>query len=121
MSAASMTRLKKYWGDEAPEWLIVLATECDRTSQSKVGKVIGYSTTTINRALGKRYTDDPASVEKAVRGAFMNVTVQCPVLDEIPANRCVENQRKPYASTNPLRVRLYQACRQCPNNTTEGN
>ncbi len=55
-------------------------------------------------------------MQKAVEGALMGMTVTCPVLQEIPANRCLEIQNQPFAATNPVRVRLYHACRSgCPN------
>jgi len=119
--SASIKRANQFWVDTPPDWITALAMACDKTSQKKVGDMIGYSNSAINQVLGKRYTADLTTFEKAVRGALMNVTVQCPVLDAIPANRCIEHQRKPYANTNQMRVQLFKACRNCQHNTTEGN
>ena len=119
--SASTQRANQFWNNNPPDWVVELARACDKSSQKKVGAVIGYSSSGINQVLGNRYPSDLTTFEKAVRGALMNVTVQCPVLDSIPANRCVEIQRRPYANTNQMRVQLFKACRQCQHNTTEGN
>jgi hypothetical protein len=81
-------------------WRERLAAECARTSQSKVAAAIGYSPTVVNQVLGGSYPGDL----KAVEGAFMRATVACPVLGEIPGNRCLEEQHRPFASTNTQRA-----------------
>lgn len=45
----------------------------------------------------------------------MHATVACPVAGELRMHHCLQNQRMPFAATNPQRVRLYRACRAgCP-------
>jgi len=102
------------------EWKTILRSESERTSQARVGLRIGYSATVVSRVLAGDYKGDTGSVEAAVRGALMGETVECPVIGEIPRNRCIEHQRKEFGATNPMRVQLYRACRNgCPNSRLE--
>jgi hypothetical protein len=50
---------------------------------------------------------------------LMGAVVECPVIGEIPRQRCIEHQRRAhrFAATNPMRVQLSKACRVCPNRT----
>ncbi len=98
------------------EWRERLAEECKRLSQAKVARRIGYSPAVINQVLRGSYKGDLRAVQKAVEGALMGATVQCPILGELPANRCLEIQAQPFAATSPTRVMLHHACRNgCPN------
>ena len=41
MSAQTMPAIEsvqRYWGNDAPEWVVALAQECDQSSRKKVGK-----------------------------------------------------------------------------------
>ena len=92
-----------------------MRAECARSSQTTVARLIGYSPTVVNRVLKGNYEGDAQAVQKAVEGALMGATVNCPVLREIAANRCLEIQGQPFAATNPTRVALFKACRSgCP-------
>lgn len=97
--------------DQEPRWLQVLREQCKGKSQKRVAEEIGYSPAVVNQVLGNKYKGDINKVEKAVRGAYLGDTVRCPVLGELPVNRCMEYQRQPFAATNPTRVQLYRACR----------
>lgn len=99
--------------DQEPEWLKVLRDVCTKSSQAAVAARIGYSATVVNQVLKGKYTGDLQAVEQAVRGALLSYTVACPVLGALPAHLCLEHQRRPFAATNPLRVKLYRACRTC--------
>lgn len=114
MSAVS--RLRKGWGATAPYWVVVMAEQCDNTSQKRVAEMMDYSAATVSLVLNGTYTGDLAAIEQAVNGALLMATVACPVLGEIQAHRCLSYQRQKFAATNPTRVRLYKACRAgCPN------
>lgn len=99
--------------DKEQDWLTVLAEACRDSSQAAVAARIGYSATVVNQVLKGKYTGDLRAVEQAVRGALLSYTIECPVLGALPAHLCLEHQRRPFAATNPLRVRLYRACRTC--------
>ncbi|MCK5606028.1 hypothetical protein KAR91_29285 [Candidatus Pacearchaeota archaeon] len=111
----------KSWGDDLPEWVRVLATECDLTNQSKVGKKLNYSGSMISQVLRKKYKGNLAAIESAVRGQLLQATVDCPVLDAILSSTCLENQRKPFSAASPQRVQLYHACNGgCPHKVNAG-
>lgn len=117
----STATMRAHWGDEAPDWVVRLAEECDRDSQSAVARRIGYSPAVVSHVLKARYPGDLAAVEKAVRGAFMAGTVDCPVLGPIAGNDCLQNQRRPFSAANAQRLRLFKACRSdCPHSRLKG-
>lgn len=114
VTGKALQTAREAWGDDLPYWVEVLAMECDRMgSQSAVAREISYSPAAVNQTLKASYKGDLKSVEKAVRGAFLHDTVACPVLGDIEGHICLEHQRKPFANTNPIRVRMFKACRQC--------
>ena len=112
----NLERAGRAWGRPLPEWVQALAEACDEGTQAGAARTIGYSPATVNQVLAGTYKGNLEAVEGAVRGAYLEMTVACPVLREIPRNRCLAIQRQPLASTSPLRVRLWRACRSgCPN------
>lgn len=116
MSGQNMNRAARAWGANPPDWIVVLATECDRKSQAEVGRELQRSGATVNQVLSRTYQGRLDRFEILVRGRYMKATVQCPVLGEISTNDCAANQKqaRAFRATNPLRVRLYTACRTCP-------
>lgn len=104
------------WGSGAPDWVLALADECDRTSQNRAGLRLGVTGSLINQVLRAAYKGRLDRIETRVRGELMRQTVACPVLGEISSRQCLDEQSRPRAATNPLRVALYQACRACPHN-----
>ena len=107
----SACNARENWNDELPDWVLVLAEQCDRASQQKVADTIGYSSSVINQVLKNRYNGNMKAVQAAVSGAYLNVNVVCPVLGEIGLHRCLQHQRAKFQATNSTRVRLYKACR----------
>ena len=103
------------WGKAAPEWVIVLAEVCDQQSQAAVARKLGVSGAMINQALRNTYAGRLDRLELRVRGELMRECFDCPVLGEITQRRCMDEQSKPYAATNALRVELRRACPRCPN------
>lgn len=97
-------------------WLDALRAECRHSSQAKAGARLGVSGSTVNQVLKGVYNGDVQRIQGLVEGLLMNAVVDCPVLSEIPLNRCLENQRRPFAATSPTRVALYHACLACVNN-----
>jgi hypothetical protein len=97
------------------DWLTVLREQCTRASQAAIAKRIKYSAAVVNQVLKGTYKGDLSSVQRAVEGALMGLTVDCPVIGDLPRNRCLEYQRQPFAATNPMRVQLSRACQTCPN------
>lgn len=104
----------------APDWLAVLRQQCQATSQTAVAQRLrqadGYpSAAVINQALKGKYAGNIDRLRALVEGVYLGKTVVCPVVGEIARSDCEAHQRAPFAATNPLRVRLYRACRSgCP-------
>lgn len=103
------------WGKAAPEWIVMLAECCDKSNQSAIARKLGVSGSMINQALKNSYAGRLDRLEQKVRGELMHETVSCPVLAEITKRRCLDEQNRPHASTNALRVELRRACPRCPN------
>lgn len=116
--ATNVAAARVAWDGAAPDWVLALAARCDDLrSQRKVGDEIGYSPGVVNQVLRNRYPGDLAKIEEKVRGRYMGKTVACPVLEEIPRDRCLQHQatKQQDIGVNPTRVRLWRACRGgCP-------
>ncbi|GAB3451983.1 transcriptional regulator [Insolitispirillum peregrinum] len=109
------------WPNGLPDWVRVLAEQCDLSSQSKAARQLGYSPATVSLVLAGTYSGDLAKVEMAVRGAYLAALVACPVLGDIPTNDCLSHQRAPFAPTNHVRVQLYRSCHgTCPHTSVKG-
>lgn len=110
------TGARDHWGEKIPDWIVVLADEADRVGLAPTARRLGMSTSVVNETLRNKYKGRLDNVEAKVRGAFMGTVVQCPVLDEIATDLCLEMQKRKFESTNPTRVALHRACQTCPNN-----
>ncbi|MBH1476278.1 helix-turn-helix transcriptional regulator [Stenotrophomonas forensis] len=97
------------------DWLEVLRAACKapNSSQRKVAERLGYSTSVINQVLSGKYNGDLKAVQTKVEGVFMGLSVNCPVVGDLPRNRCLEYQRRDFAATNHIRVQLARACPSC--------
>lgn len=102
------------------DWIDALRRACEQETQASVAERIGYSASVISLVLKGRYRGNIAAVEQAVRGALMDERLECPILGEVRADVCREHQTRPFSATNPVRVRLYRACRRCPNRIEKG-
>jgi len=103
------------WGT-VPDWILILAEEANRTTQTAAAARIGYSGGAISSVLRNSYQGDMGAVEQKVRGALMGATIECPVIGEIGRDRCLDEQKKPFAATSALRTRLFHACKTCTHN-----
>lgn len=104
------------------DWIDILRRECEKTSQRQVAKKIKINPTTVNLALHGKYPNEKGlkELQSAVEAEFLNKTVLCPVLGEIPLSKCQFHQKREFAATNPQRVMLYRACHgDCPNSKLE--
>lgn len=121
-AAGLVARVNARWGDP-PDWVVQLAAACERSSQAAVAERIGYSPAAVNQVLQNVYDGNLARVENAVRGAIMNETVDCPVMEVIPRQACARHQRlrRDQITANPLLPKLYRACRAgCPHSLIKG-
>lgn len=100
-------------------WIDVLRSACATDSQAYVAEQIGMSPAVVNQVLKGTYNGNLTNVQKRVEGALMGAVVDCPVIGDMPLNRCMENQSRPFAATNPIRVQLYRTCKTCEHNRRE--
>lgn len=101
----------------APDWLTVLRDACAESSQAAVARKLGVSPAMISQALKGVYRGDIDRLRMLVEGALMRQTVDCPMVGDLPKNRCLEHQARDrrFAFVNPLYSKLYRACRSgCP-------
>ena len=109
------------WGEALPEWVEAMALECARTSQNHVANRLGRSAAMISNILRNRYPSPLAGIEDQFRGVFQNATIRCPALGELPTHECRawREKSRDFALGNPLRVRMFRACGDCPRNKKE--
>jgi len=98
-----------------PEWLAELRAFYAAHGGKKTAAKIGYSTAVVSGVLSGKYKGDLKSVQQKVEGSLMGRTVLCPVVGDLPRDRCIEYQRQPFAATNHMRVQFSRACPKCPN------
>lgn len=104
------------WGEDIPDWVVVLATECGQSSQNKVARKLNRSASLVSGVLRKTYRGSMDAVEDVVRGVFMSGTVICPALGEVSSAACRDWMRRAqsFSNVNSERVRMYRACHACP-------
>jgi len=102
----------------AEPWVQVLREACKVRSQREVATFLGYSPPVVSAVLAGNYRGDLTRVQRAVEGAFMGAEVDCPVLGDLPLQRCIEHQRAGFRATNPMRVQLSRTCPTCPHRRT---
>jgi hypothetical protein len=102
---------KAAWGSKCPEWVIALAEDATLRSLGGTSKRLSYSASTISYVLANNYKGDLRRVEKVVRGALMSEQVICPVVGEIPLDRCLFEQGRSDIGGSAIRTRLYHKCR----------
>lgn len=98
------------------DWLAALQQQCETTGQADTARRLGVSPALVNKVIQGKYPGSLARIEALVRGTFMAEMVDCPILGQVTRRRCLDEQGRPFASTNPQRVALFRACRNgCPN------
>lgn len=109
---------KEHWGEDIPDWVIRLAEECEATSQNKVAAKTKISTAAISQSLRAKYPGNMRPIEDVVRGIFMSGTVECPALGNVEAHVCRDwlKKAKKFKASNAHRVRMHNACNNCPRN-----
>lgn len=97
-----------------PDRMELLRKTVAEIGQAEVARIIGKSDSAISQILSGKYQGSADNILQLVEEHFGASTVTCPILGQIPLKRCADNRRRPFAATNPLRVTLYKACKDCP-------
>lgn len=105
-----------------PDALQALKAMCEAegSNQAKVAGRLGISDASVSGALRGRYIGNVERLAERIRGELLNAMAQCPVLGEITTRICQDQREKPFSAHNPQAVRLWRACRTCPNNPKAG-
>lgn len=93
------------------DWLVALREELKAIGLRHLAQRLGLSPTTVHQVLKGNYKGNLKRIEERVRGELLHKTVDCPVLGEISARKCLDWQARPFAATNPTRVAVWKACR----------
>lgn len=111
------------WGEQMPDWVMMLANACAEASQNKVAVRMNRSASLVSAVLNRKYRGDMEAVEDVVRGVFAARTVECPALGTLPVNECRDWQLKArsFVNVNSQRVAMYRACNRCPRCKKEGS
>lgn len=96
--------------------LAILKAQAERLSQPAMAEALGISTAYVNQALQDKFRGNVDRFASRVRGVWGGSTVTCPVLGSINTKLCQDEQLKAKgaAFTNPLRVAVARACKNCP-------
>src|SRR5690554_461253 len=101
---------------EGAEWLELLrAAVAEAGAMRPVATRLGCSVSAVSHLLSGSYKADPAHMAQRIEETYGHRVVDCPVLGSIPITECAKHRNAPFAATNPIRVRLWRACRVCPN------
>ena len=84
--------------------------------QGETARRLGCSGSAISQILSGSYKASPDAILQKVEETFGATMTDCPVLGKISLGRCAQERKKPFAATNPVRVRLYRACKECDQN-----
>ncbi len=93
--------------------LNLLSDMVEKLGLAAVAEAIDYSKSAVCHVQKGTYKGKAEKVLAAVEQAFSQRPVECPILGEISYSRCIEEKNRPFAATNPLRVRLARTCRTC--------
>ena len=96
-----------------PDLLALLKRKVAELGQATVARALGYSPSALSQVLSGKYQGDVTNFLMRVDEVYGGSTVVCPVLGEIPLGKCAEHRKRPFAATNPVRVRLYSTCPSC--------
>ncbi len=109
---------RRGWGADLPQWVQLLASACDRTSQQSVAERLGRSSGYISRLINNQYPGDMAEAERLVRAAYAGDDVECPIWSAtIPLSACMTNRRRKLPPRNAWQRKYLSVCPGCPHNT----
>lgn len=104
------------WGADLPEWVRILADECDRTTQADVADRLSISGSYVNRIIHNRYGASYAEAKQSVLAIIGGREVECPAFGPIPLTSCLRNRRRKGPATNTLQRTFERHCPTCFHN-----
>lgn len=105
------------WGLEPPRYIVLLAQQCDASSQRRVGEKTGLSSPYISKLINRSYEASYDEAEKIILSVFSGDTVTCPIFGaDISLKTCIRQRRYDGTATNLLHRQWRAHCPNCPNN-----
>ena len=101
-----------------PDAMKLLNEKVNTIGQVKVARLLGYSSGSIvSQVQSGTYNNGNTEVfMNKVIEVFGGLSVDCPVLGEIPLRQCAQERKKPFSLANSQRVELSKKCSKCPQN-----
>lgn len=96
-----------------PDAMKLLTEKVNEIGQAEVARRLGKSAAAISQILSGKYAAAPDEILKRVIEVFGGISVDCPVLGDIPLSQCAAERKKPFAATSHQRVALWKACQKC--------
>lgn len=102
---------------QEPEWLSWLRTRvAEIGSMQAVADEVGISRPAVSLLLAGKYTAGTDKVAAKITAFAKGDSVWCPYLKTaLPASTCVEHAAAPMPMSDPSALKLWIACRSCPN------
>lgn len=119
-------KITETWGSSPPDWIIVLADMASRLGLAGTASALGRSPSMVSAVLSNTYAQkggDLGDIERRVRGLWMGEHVICPArmpAASISTTQCDATRKRKFSASSPTAVRLWHACRKCPNNPEVG-
>ncbi|WP_333822822.1 transcriptional regulator [Pinisolibacter sp.] len=112
-----VAKARAAWGDDLRDFVQAIAESASRIGLKATGQILGYSQSVISQVISNTYAKGNLDrVERAARAHLLGETVQCPGYARIiGADRCRDQQKRPFSSSSPMAARLHEACRTCSN------
>lgn len=96
-----------------PDAMQLLREKCAELGQAKVARLLGISAPAISQIISGKYGASPDAILTRVVEVFGGLSVDCPVLGDIPLARCADERRNEFPATNHQDVELRRACPDC--------
>ena len=96
-----------------PDAMQMLRDKVKEHGQAEVARRLGISAAAVSQILSGKYQAAPDAILGRVIEVFGGISIDCPVLGEIPLSQCADERKKPFAATSHQRVALWKACQKC--------
>lgn len=96
-----------------PDAMQLLKEKVAELGQAEVARRLDKSDSAISQILSGKYKAAPDEILKRVVEIFGGLSVECPVIGDIPLAKCALERKKPFAATSHQRVALWKACQHC--------
>lgn len=100
----------------APDAMKLLQQKVSELGGAEVARRLGISAAAISQLRSGTYQASPDNILRRVVEVFGGLSVDCPVLGQIPLARCADERKKPFTTANHQAVQLWRSCQGCEQN-----